>query len=209
MEQAIVHANVSHPQIAVVLDLVVGDSCAGTDVLISEEVEPETVLVAGPLALRVTAVVCTLVELGVRPSTVRCSIDGLLGPGSALQGVSIQPGVCQTACMLGNSLLDNRPNQARSAGPIVEGSAHLDVINIEDAIVALVLVPPVRQSVAVLVGVDTVDERVAIEVDVKVIVAIVWAPLHENIPVHLGNFAVGYGPVVVVVAVVVEDEIVV
>ncbi len=60
-----------------------------------------------------------------------------------------------------------------------------------------------------MVGVDTVDERVAIEVDVKVIVAIVWAPLHENIPVHLGNFAVGYGPVVVVVAVVVEDEIVV
>ena len=209
MEQAIVHANVGHPQVAVVLDLVVGDSCAGADILISEEVEPEAVLGAGPLALRVTAVVCAFVELVVRPSTVRRGIDGLLSPGSALQGVSIQPGVCQTAGVLGHCTLQSRPNQRGTAGPIVEGPAHLDVVHIEDAVVALVLIPPVWQSVTVLVGVDTVDERVAIEVDVKVIVAIVWAPLHENIPVHLGNFAVGYGPVVVVVAVVVEDEIVV
>ena len=145
----------------------------------------------------------------VGPSTVWRGIDGLLGLSSTLQRVCIQPGICQTACMLGNSLLNNRPNQTRSAGSIIKGSTHLDVVNIENAIIALVLVPPVRQSIAVLIRVDTIDEGVAIEVDVEVIVTIVWTPLVDDVPVHLRDLASGNGPVVVLVAVVIKDEIVV
>ena len=208
LKQAVVHADVSHPQIAVVLDLIVSYSCARTDVLIAEEVEPEAVLVAGPLALRVAAVIRALVKLGIWSGAVWRGVNDLLLPGSALQRVPIQPGVSQTAGMLGHSILYNCPNQTRSASPIVEGPAHLQVINIEDAVVALVLVPPVWQSISVLIGVNAVHKGISVKIDVEVVATVVRTPLHENIPVHLGNFAVGYGPVVVVVAVVVEDEIV-
>ena len=71
------------------------------------------------------------------------------------------------------------------------------------------MIPPVRQSIAVLICVDTIDQGVAIEVDIEVIVTIVWAPLVDDVPIHLGNLTIGNGPVVVIVAVVVKDEIVV
>ena len=55
-------------------------------------------------------------------------------------------------------VLENSPYQGCSTGAVIDGSTHLDIVDIEDAVVALVLVPPVRQAVAVLVGVDAVHQ---------------------------------------------------
>ena len=207
-EEAEVNADIGYPEVAVVLDLVVGDSGTGADILIAEEVEPEAVLVAGPLPLRVAAVVSTVIPLWVGSGAVRHGVDHLLGPSGTLEGVPIQPSVSQAAGVLGNLVLHSCPEQGRAAGPVIEGTPHLGVVHIEDPVVALILVPPVRQAVSVLVDVDAVHQRVTIEVDVEVVATVVGAPLVDDVPVHLRDLAGRESPVgaVVDVAVVIEDE---
>ena len=125
-----------------------------------------------------------------------------------MEGVPIQPSVSQTAGVLGDLVLHSCPEQGRAAGPVIEGTPHLGVVHIEDPVVALILVPPVRQAVSVLVDVDAVHQRVAIEIDVEVVATVVGAPLVDDVPVHLRDLAGRESPVgaVVDVAVVIEDE---
>ena len=60
-----------------------------------------------------------------------------------------------------------------TAGGKVVRTAHLDVVDVEDTIVALVLVPPIRHPVGVLVNVQTVDERVAVGINVPFVAPVV------------------------------------
>ena len=60
-----------------------------------------------------------------------------------------------------------------------------------------------------MVSVYSVNQRVTIDVDVKVVVTVVWAPLHDDMPVHLRDLAVGQGSVDIGVAVVIQDEVIV
>ena len=80
--------------------------------------------------------------------------------------------------------------QSSAARVAVEGAAHLDVVDIEHAVVALVLVPPVGQSIRVLIDVDAIDERVAVGVDVEEVHTVVRAPSHDEVPVELRYLAV-------------------
>ena len=71
----------------------------------------------------------------------------------------------------------------------VDGTAHLDVVHVEDAVVAFVLVPPVGHAVTVLVGVEAVDQGVAVAVDVPLVAAVVAVPAGVVVPVELGDGA--------------------
>ena len=89
---------------------------------------------------------------------------------------------------------------------IIDRSALSGVIHIEYSVVALVLIPPVRQTVAVLVDIDSIHQRIAIHVDVPVIIAIPRTPAHQYMPVHLRNLTVGHRQRRVVETVVGIDE---
>ena len=93
------------------------------------------------------------------------------------------------------------------AGGHVDGTAHLDVVHVEDAVVAFVLVPPVGHAVTVLVGVEAVDQGVAVAVDVPLVAAVVVVPAGVVIPVELGDGARSGRVGGAVVAVVVDHHL--
>ena len=80
-------------------------------------------------------------------------------------------------------------------------------MHVENTVVTFVLVPPIWHTVGVLVNVKTVDERVAVRIDVPVVSAVVGRPSGIEEPVEFGHDTwrdrVGRG----VVAVVVEHHV--
>ena len=80
-------------------------------------------------------------------------------------------------------------------------------MNVKDTVVSFVLIPPIGHAVGVLIDIKTVDERIAVGVDVPVVAAVVGRPASVKEPVELrhgtGRHRVGGG----VVAVVVEHNI--
>ena len=74
-----------------------------------------------------------------------------------------------------------------SADTHVECTAHLDIVNVEDTVVSFVLVPPIRQTVCVLVNVETVNERISIAVNIPLISTVVRRPAREEEPVEFRN----------------------
>ena len=80
-------------------------------------------------------------------------------------------------------------------------------MNVKDTVVSFVLIPPIGHAVGVLIDIKTVDQRIAVGIDVPVVAAVVGRPASVKEPVELrhgtGRHRVGGG----VIAVVVEHNI--
>ena len=92
---------------------------------------------------------CALVEGGVRSRRVRCPKLGV----HAVERHLVGKGIGVTA---DESLAEITSGPA--ADREVVAPAHLDVMDIENTVIAFVLIPPIRHAVGVLVDVQSVDE---------------------------------------------------
>ena len=141
---------------------------------------------------------CALVDVGVRARGVWCA---------ELRVDAVERHVpCEGIGVAADESVSELAHRVPTGGH-VDGAAHLDVVHVENAVVAFVLVPPVGHTVTVLVGVEAVDQGVAVAVDVPLVAAVVVVPAGVVIPVELRDGPCCWWVGGAVVAVVVEHHL--
>ena len=83
LEEIVIDAHIGDPEVTIVSDLIVSYGCCRPYV-VGDEIEPEAILVAGPLSLRVAAIVGTFVKFGVGSGAIWRCIDCLLSLSGSL-----------------------------------------------------------------------------------------------------------------------------
>ena len=87
-----------------------------------------------------------------------------------------------------------------------ECSTHFEIVDIQLAIISFILIPPIRHTVTILVGIQTVLQAVTIGIDVNIIATIPWRPSGQEEPVEFWNIAAGDWVCCGIKSIVIKDE---